>query len=39
VAQLVAAAYEQRRLSPPNWVGELAKGYRSTRRAGVSDVA
>jgi hypothetical protein len=39
VAQLVAAAYEQRRLSPPSWVKELAKRFRATRRAGVSDVA
>jgi len=39
VAQLVAAAYEQRRLSPPAWVRDLAKRFRSTRRAGVSDVA
>jgi hypothetical protein len=39
VAQLVAAAYEQRRLSPPAWVRDLAKRLRSTRRAAVSDVA
>jgi len=39
VAQLVAAAYEQRRLSPPAWVRDLAKRVRSTRRAGVSEVA
>ena len=39
VAQLVAAAYEQRRLSPPAWVRDLAKRFRSTRRASVSDVA
>lgn len=39
VAQLVTAAYEQRRLSPPSWMAELAKRVRSTRRASVSDVA
>ena len=39
VAQLVAAAYEQRRLSPPAWVRDMAKRFRSTRRASVSDVA
>jgi len=39
VAQLVAAAYEQRRLSPPAWVRDLAKRFRSARRASVSDVA
>ncbi len=39
IAQLVAAAYEQRRLSPPAWVRDLAKRFRSGRRASVSDVA
>lgn len=39
VAQIIAAAYEQRRLSPPDWVRELAKRFKSGRRASVSDVA
>jgi len=39
IARLVAAAYEQRRLSPPAWVRDLTKRFRSGRRAGVSDVA
>jgi hypothetical protein len=37
VAQILGAAYEERRLSPPRWVKELAKRFRSARR--VSDVA
>ena len=39
LAQLVTAAYEERRLSPPSWVRDLAKRFRSGRRASVSDVA
>lgn len=39
IAQLVSAAYEQSRLSPPGWVRELAKRFRSPRRAAASDVA
>lgn len=39
IAQLVAAAYEQSRLSPPGWVRELAKRFRTGRRSSVSDVA
>ena len=39
IARLVAAAYEQRRLSPPAWVRDLTKRFWSGRRAGVSDVA
>ena len=37
VAQILGEAYEERRLSPPRWVKELAKRFRSARR--VSDVA
>ena len=33
VAQLIAAAYEQRRLSPPGWVRELAKRLKNGRPA------
>ena len=39
IAQLIAAAYEQRRLSPPAWVRDLAKRFRAGRRSSVSGVA
>jgi hypothetical protein len=37
VAELLAARYEERRLSPPRWVQELAKPFKATRRADVSE--
>jgi hypothetical protein len=37
VARILGEAYEERRLSPPRWVKELAKRFRSARS--VSDVA
>jgi hypothetical protein len=37
VAELLAARYEERRLSPPRWVQELAKRFKATRRADVSE--
>jgi len=37
VAQILGAAYEERRLSPPRWVKDLTKKFRSARRE--SDVA
>ncbi len=42
VAELLAARYEERRLSPPRWVQELLRRFRparASRRAGGSDVA
>ena len=33
VARLVAAAYEERRLSPPRWVKDMAKRFRAAQRA------
>ena len=39
IARLLAEAYEARRLSPPRWVQDLVRQYRSSRSKSAGEVA